>query len=227
MQNKSTSFDKFSNFINAFGATRLLLQRAHDQVFLIEGLVLYASLVDGFCRICLVLKEQIKNKNDDIYDKYIYQTDGDTGISERKIYELAYKNKAISKKVYDELNSLYDIRNKAIHKFFISEIEYSHLEIVCKRYEKLYNELWQIAYNLESEQIKKGVGMTHAGRKSTEKDKIKIHSDIMRKIKSGSERNLAKTLNCVSVEEVVEFASKRGLLQKCICGHEKIIKIPA
>jgi len=222
MQSKDASFDKFQNFINAFGATRLLLRRAHDQGFLIEGLVLYASLIDSFCRICLVLKEQLENKTDHINEKYIYQFAGNSGILERKIYDLAYKNKIISKKIFDELNSLYDIRNKAIHRFFISEIEYSHLEVVCKRYENLYNNLWQIAYYLESEQINKGVGMTIGGKKMTDRDKAKIRFNIMSKIKSGNEKNLAKTLNCVSVKEIVEFGAKKGLLKKCICGHEKI-----
>lgn len=214
MRNKSTSFDKFSNFINAFGTARLLLQRAQEQGFLIEGLVFYASLMDGFCRICLVLQEQIDNNNDKINEKYIYQIDGDFGISERKIYKLAYENRTINKEVYDELDSLYKIRNKAIHRFFISEIEYSHLEVVCNRYEKLYNELWQIIYDLESKQIKKGVGMTRIDKKITKKKKI--YSDIMRKIKSGNEKNLAKTLNCISVEEVIELASKKSLFNKVI-----------
>jgi len=58
-------FERFENFISAFGATRLLLQRSYKQGFLIETLVLYAAIVDGFCRIALILKQQIENKNAD------------------------------------------------------------------------------------------------------------------------------------------------------------------
>ncbi len=223
MDNKST--EKFENFIRAFGATRLLLKRAHENGFLIEGMVLYALLADGFCRICLVLEEQIEKSTSNINEKYIYQDKDEVNFNERTIYKKAFEKKIISKKLFNELNVLYNVRNKIIHRFFISEVEYSHLEIVCNRYERVYDELWKITYNLEAEQIEKGVGMTIRGPKITEADRAETYRDIVRKIKSGSERNLAKTLNCTSVEEVIEFASKNGLLHKCVCGHEKISHI--
>jgi len=213
---------KFQNFLRAFGATRLLLQRAYERGSLIEGLVLYAALVDGFCRICLVLKEQFEKKNGDINQKYIYQHDDEPNFNERKIFGLVFEKKIIDKNLFKELNTLYDIRNKVIHRFFISEVEYSHLEIVCTRYEKVYEQLRKITYDLESEQIKQGVGMTISG-KYTEEDKIETRRDVFKKIKSGSERNLAKTLGCTSVEEIIEFGSKRGFFKKCKeCKHLKI-----
>lgn len=221
----NASFGKLDNFIRSFGATRLLLQRAHDQGFLIEGLVLYAALADGFCRICLVLKEQIENKTGDFNEAYIYQNDGELNFGERVIYQQCLDKKIISKKLFDEVNTLYDIRNKIIHRFFISEVEYSHLEIVCTRYERVYDELWKITYDLESEQINKGIGMTIKGPKITEADKIETRRDILKKIKSGSEKNLAKTLNCTSVEEIIEFGSKNGLFDECICGHIKMLHV--
>lgn len=216
------SLEIFQNFLRAFGATRLLLQRAYERGSLIEGLVLYAALADGFCRICLVLKEQLEKRSMDINQKYIYQHDDEQNFSERKIYHLVFERKIIGKNLFKELNTLYNIRNKVIHRFFISEVEYSHLEIVCTRYEKVYEQLHKITYNLESEQIKQGAGMTILG-KYTEKDKIEIKRDVYKKIKSGSEKNLAKTLGCVSVEEVIEFGSKKGFFKKCKeCKHLKI-----
>jgi len=219
---KNNDLEKFQNFLRAFGAARLLLQRAHERGSLIEGLVLYAALADGFCRICLVLKEQLEKKNGDINQKYIYQHDDESNFNERKIYSLALDKKIIDKILFKELNTLYDIRNKVIHRFFISEVEYTHLEIVCTRYEKVYDQLYKITYDLESEQIKHGAGITISG-KYTEKDKIEIRRDVLKKIKSGSERNLAKTLGCTSVEEIIEFGSKRGFFKKCKeCKHLKI-----
>ncbi len=219
---ENNDLEKFQNFLRAFGATRLLLQRAHKHGFLIEGLVLYAALTDGFCRICLVLKEQLEKKNGDINQKYIYQHDDEPNFNERKIYNLAFEKKIIDRNLFKELNTLYDIRNKVIHRFFISEVEYTHLEVVCARYEKIYEQLHKITYDFESEQIKQGVGMTISG-KYTEKDKIEIRRDVHKKIKSGSERNLAKTLGCVSVEEIIEFGSKKGFFKKCkACKHLKI-----
>lgn len=215
--------EKFENFIYSFGATRLLLQKAYENGSLLEGLVLYAALVDGFCRIAIVLEEQIKNKSNNINESYIYQDNENDYYSERKIFKIAYRKKIINKDLYKEINTLYNIRNKAIHRFFVSEIEYSHLEIVLKRFECVYQELYKIVYDLESKQIKKKIGMTVLG-KFSEADKDKIKKGIYKKkIKSGSERNLAKTLGCISVEEIVELASQNGLLQKCKkCGHLKI-----
>ena len=64
--------------------------------------------------------------------------------------------------------------------------------------------------------------MTRSG-KYTEKDKIETRRDVFKKIKSGSERNLAKTLGCTSVEEIIEFGSKKGFFKKCkACKHLKI-----
>ncbi|MBN1325537.1 hypothetical protein JW977_00950 [Candidatus Falkowbacteria bacterium] len=186
---------------------------------------MYASLVDGFCRVCLVLKEQIEKHTDAINEKYIYQNEGEANFNERAIYKQAFDRKIIGKELYEELNTLYDIRNKVIHRFFIGEVEYSHLEIVCNRYELVYKELWDITYDLEAKQIDENVGMTIKGSKITETDKAEIHQDIVRKIKSFSERNLAKTLNCTSVEEIIEFASKKELLIECVCGHAKIMHV--
>gem|GEM_PF-5941226 len=188
-------------------------------------MVLYSSLTDGFCRICLVLKEQIEKKTGDINETYIYQNDGESNVGERIIYQQCLDKKIINQKLFDELNRLYDIRNKIIHRFFISEVEYSHLEIVCTRYERVYEELWKITYDLESEQIIKGIGMTIKGPKITEADKIETHRDILKKIKSGSEKNLAKTLNCNSVEEIIEFGSKNHLFDECVCGHMKMLHV--
>jgi hypothetical protein len=54
----STS-DKLKNFVHAFGAARLLIQKANKEGALLEGLALYAALTDGFLRIGLVLQRQI------------------------------------------------------------------------------------------------------------------------------------------------------------------------
>ncbi|MEQ9617826.1 MAG: hypothetical protein RIG61_01470 [Deltaproteobacteria bacterium] len=218
----SENLEKFKNFVHTFGATRLLLQRAHEQGFLIEGLVLYASLTDGLCRICLILKEQIKNGNATINPRYIYQNDDKLYFTERKIYKLVRQKNIIESALYHELDNLYSIRNKFIHRFFISEIEYSHLEVVCTRYERVYQQLLKITHDLETEQITQGVGMTISGNYTPE-DESEIKQDIYKKIKTSSERNLAKTLDCSSVEEIIEFSSKSGLINKCgDCGHMKI-----
>ncbi len=194
--------EKLENFINGIGAVRKLLEKAHSDGSLLEALVLYASIVDGLCRISLLLDEQIQSKSSDINEKYIFQDEEDktykSKFDERHIYGLAYDRKIIEKDLYDDLDALYDIRNKAIHRFLISEFKYSHLEIVLEKYELVYQRLWTIVYNLESKQIYKGVGMTVLGNNIDEKDIIK---QILTKIKDGNTESLKNTLGLKMIKD--------------------------
>ena len=114
--------DAFLNFIYSFGAARALLRRAHDNGSLIEGMALYASLIDGFLRIGLVLTRQIKKSTSDIDEALIKQSKGGQYFTERQIYRMAHQEGVIGEQLYSELGRLYDRRNDIIHKFFLTEI---------------------------------------------------------------------------------------------------------
>lgn len=200
-------FTKLSNFINGVGATRILLQRSHKEGFLIEALVLYATLVDGFCRIALVLKQQIDTKSSDFNTKYIYQDNDKDYLSERSIYKLAFEKSILDQGLLDEVNALYEFRNKVIHRFLISEIEYSHLGLVLDRYELVYQRLRNIVYGLESEQIHKGIGMTIA-KKITKEDKTLIYLDILKKIDTDDSEKLKRILGEKLVGDTTKFSER-------------------
>lgn len=217
--------DKFENFLNAFGAARLLLQKAHENGSLLEGLVLYASLVDGFCRSALILKEQLETKSSAINESYIYQSSDKEFISERKVFNLAHSKGILDDELHKEIGRLYDVRNKAVHRFFTSEFEYTHLEYVLGRYEIAYQKLYKIVHELEAEQIRQKVGMTRAAQMS-DADKERARRDMYTKIKSGSEITFAKTLGVVSATEVIEFGRQEGLFDDCkVCAHKKVLHI--
>jgi hypothetical protein len=63
--------DKLNNFVHAFGAARMLIQKANQGGALLEGLALYAALTDGFLRIGLVLKRQIVKNTAEVDDLLI------------------------------------------------------------------------------------------------------------------------------------------------------------
>ena len=220
---------KLENFINGIGAVRKLLEVAHSNGSLIEALVLYASIVDGFCRIALLLNEQMENRTSEINEKYIYQDESDKSylkdFSERKIYEKAHDNKIIERDLYDDLCILYDIRNKAIHRFLISNFKYSHLEIVLEKYELVYQRLYTIVYNLESEQIYKNVGMTVAGE-SSELNESDIMKTIFSKIKDDDIESLKKTLGPKFTKNSQTFSedTERDNLHKNIYDELEIQK---
>jgi len=205
--NSKKDFEKLENFINGVGAARALLGRSYEQEFLIEALVLYATLVDGFCRISLVLKQQIENKSSNFDAKYIHQNDDKDYYSERDVYKLAFKKSILEEDLFNEINALYDFRNKVIHRFLISEIEYAHLGLVLDRYELVFQRLWNIVYSLESEQIQKGVGMTIT-RKVTEEDKKAIHRDILRKVDTKDPEKLKRILGSKLIKDTETFSER-------------------
>lgn len=212
---------EFSNFITSFGATKLLLERAKQKDFLIEALVLYASLVDGLCRIGLVLKEQIINNNSEIDQDYIHQVDGVHGIVEREIYNKSLDEKVISQDIFDDLNRLYDFRNKLIHRFFLSEIDYSKTKTSLLDYEKVYEVLYKIIFDLETQQIKSGIGMSRSGHIPKDVTENSRHG-IIKKIGLFN-REIVHTLGYTTIEEVGEFSRKNGLMDKCKnCDHYKM-----
>lgn len=212
---------KFSNFINSFGATKLLLDRAKQNDFLIEALVLYASLVDGLCRIGLILKEQIDNNNSLINQSYIYQSDEVRGITEREIYKLSLNKHVISEDIFNKLSQLYDFRNKLIHRFFLSEIDYSKTKTYLSEYEEVYQVLYKTIFALETQQIMSGIGMTKGGHISKNTAEESRHK-IIEKIGLFS-RDITHNLGYTTVEELMEFSRKNRLMDKCTkCGHHKV-----
>lgn len=172
----------FANFLRAFGACRLLLQKAHNKNSLIEGVVLYAALLDGLLRISIILKEQIVRKAEEIDETLITQKDRGSFFSERAIYRLALEKEVIDQDIFDELNDLYDKRNAIVHRFFLSSIQYADLPPVLLRFETLYQKLYKKVYELESKQIELGVGMTRGGTKPNPDEKKRIKRDMLKKI---------------------------------------------
>ena len=181
----------FVNFLRAFGACRLLLQKAHGKGSLIEGVVLYAALLDGLLRISIILKEQIDQKTEEIDETLITQKGKGGFFSERAIYQRALEKEVINQDIFDELNDLYDKRNAIVHRFFLSSIQYADLPPVLLRFETLYQKLYKKVYELESKQIELGVGMTRREIKSDRDKEKRIKRDVLKKI-DGSRRWVQK-----------------------------------
>ena len=173
--------DKLNNFVNAFGAARLLIQKANAEGALLEGLALYAALTDGFLRIGLVLKRQIVKKTMAVDDLLISQEKCGQHYTERQIQRMAHGEGIIPQEILDELSALYDKRNDAIHKFFLTGLQYVDLPPFLERYEVMYKTLNRIVYDLEIEQIRKGVGMS-APTKNTKENMLAILRDVAMKI---------------------------------------------
>jgi hypothetical protein len=180
--------DKFNNFVSAFGAARLLLGRANKEGFLVEGLALHSSLTDAFLRIALVLKRQLVRQNDAVDDVLVSQEPGGEFCTERQIQKLALSEQVIDDALYNEIDELYGRRNAIIHRFFLTPLRYAELTPTLDRYNRVYDTLKGVVYDLENEQIKRGIGMTRVGTAKETLDR-EVLLKIDPKLRSADEPN--------------------------------------
>lgn len=156
---KEIDENPLSNFTNTFGAVRLLIDKANKTGSLLEALVLYASFIDAQLRFGIILKNQLKNKTSNYDENLIFQRN-ESYISEGEIHSLALNEKFINDTDYKEISYLYKQRNRAVHRYFISDFEYADIAEILNRYEKIYKILSKGLLKLEKEQVKKDIGMT-------------------------------------------------------------------
>lgn len=152
-------FDSFfENFVYSYATARKLLERAHDNGNLIEGLVLYALLIDATLRNLVAMEDGRLNKDkitsglrfDDIpLDKHYFEHDDGKWLSESQIYKAANKFRIVSDEELKRLNELYFFRNRVVHRFIISDIAYSDIGPYLDEYEMIFLKLYQKLYNAE------------------------------------------------------------------------------
>lgn len=163
-----------ANFTRAFLSTKVLLERSMKVGSLLETLVLNATLLDGILRLGIILSTQLRERNDYVNNDMIFQ-EGNKYISERKIYQMAKDDDILSNEEFKEISSLYDFRNGAIHRFFISGIEYREIKLIINRYEIVLARVRKTVNNLENLQIAEGVGMTR-------QDDIELSEEMVKQI---------------------------------------------
>ena len=151
---------RFDMFIRGFGATVYMVDKAVENQSFIEATCLLASQIDGLLRIGIVLQKQIDNNNSVIEKEWIYQGLADKKKSEKDIYKKAKELGILNDEILNELNVLYEDRNRVIHRFIISEITVAEVENISYKYYQMQKKINSIIYDIESKQIELGVGMT-------------------------------------------------------------------
>jgi hypothetical protein len=154
------------NFVHSFGAARQFLIRAYETGSLIEAMVLYVSLIDGFLRIALVLDKQLAGDLLGDIDAYVQQAPGGAKFTERAIYTETHTRGLIDDAVKAEITDLYEQRNAIIHRFFLTDLKYADLGPLLNRYEVPYEQCAAIVEQLELRQVHEGKGMTVEGPKA-------------------------------------------------------------
>ncbi len=130
----ASDLDKFDRFTGSLAASHDLLNSAIDSGSYIEIIAISANQIDAYLRLSLVITKQLNDKTDDIDTQYLFQSDEDRGFMERKVFDHALKSNVIDHRVFEDLNALYQLRNRVIHRYIISNIKTRDLVDIASRY---------------------------------------------------------------------------------------------
>ncbi len=153
--------------MQGMAAAQLLLNKAIEKRSALECIVLQANLIDGALRIGLILKAQLNAGDSRIDDTLLAQADNDSRISERMVYKRCLENGVIDQTLFQRLTSAYDQRNKCIHRYVLSEIDYDFATRLVFELSDLLDQTSRAVGILEQQQIEKGIGMTVSGSPQT------------------------------------------------------------
>jgi hypothetical protein len=134
----NTPREDFENFTHSVAAARLLLGQAHEKGSLVEGLVLYASVVDALLRILVAHATAEQEGTIKHLDLRYLRHDETLWMNERKVYKAARDSGVLSESEFDELEELYRFRNVVVHRFIISGIAYGEIGPKLDNYEAIY-----------------------------------------------------------------------------------------
>lgn len=220
------SLEKFTDFLKGFAAAHQLMNRAGSNGFFVEYVCLATSIIDGLIRVSLILKHQLDTKSCNIPTELIYQSEQCKIITERAIYKSAFEKNILTIDQFKSLKTLYERRNKVIHRYIISEITTDQVLQIANEYQGLIEIISAIVYKLEEQQIKSGVGITVDGPDMLPND----HKMMIQEMANEKHAHpiLAKNLNATSAD-IYKFANnlkkdKVGRNDLCHCGSGKKYK---
>lgn len=154
--------DRLRDFIAGFTAAVELHNRAGRLGAFIESVCLAATIVDGALRIGLILRHQLNTNTAEVLDELLFQGTEDKAVLERVVYKRALEQKVIDAQLFEKLESLYQQRNRVVHRYIISELTTEDVLNIGIAYEKVIQDVSAAVGILEQEQIKMGVGMTRS-----------------------------------------------------------------
>lgn len=182
--NRKTAFDldKYEKFMASLAASFDLKNKALENKSFIEFSIIVANQIDAYLRLSIIMTDQLKNKTNEIDIKYLYQSQTDRPIIERKIYSLAKEKEIINQTLFEKLESLYLERNKMVHRYIISEFKTRELLEIGYKYENICEEVRLILRDIEDLQFEEKIGIYGNGQHPHEEpneDAMKfLHSQV-------------------------------------------------
>ena len=151
-------FDRFDKFNSSLGASFDLKNKAFENHCFIQFIIVIANQIDAYLRICIVLKYQLIERNHNFKIEYLHQKDDDKPLMEKKIYDKAKELEIINENQHTELYELYNLRNKVVHRYIITDFKTFQLPEISLKYEILCEEIRLILRDVELEQFNKKIG---------------------------------------------------------------------
>jgi uncharacterized protein YutE (UPF0331/DUF86 family) len=169
------SYDRFEKFNASLAASFDLKNKAIENRSFIELIIINANQIDAYLRLCIVHKIQII-KNTSLFElSYLYQGENDKPLMEKKIYNKAKEMDILSEEQHSKLYQLYDLRNKVVHRYIITDIKTRELIEIGYEYEVVCEEIRLILADIETEQFEKKVG--YHGLKDPHRERNENHAN--------------------------------------------------
>lgn len=172
---RAADLDKFDRFLGSLAASYDLLYSAINALAFIEIIAIAANQIDAHLRLSLVIAKQMEQETDNIEIRYLFQADGEKGIMERKVFDDALESKVIDTETFDGLNELYNLRNRVIHRYIISDIKSRDLVTIAGKYLSALEKTRLILRDFEQKQADVPYGLygTKSGKTSITDDAVR------------------------------------------------------
>jgi hypothetical protein len=172
---RAADLDKFDRFLGSLAASYDLLYSAINALAFIEIIAITANQIDAHLRLSLVIAKQLEEKTNNIEIRYLFQADGEKGIMERKVFDDALEFQVIDAETFDSLNELYNLRNRVIHRYIISDIKSRDLVTIAGKYLSALEKTRLILRDFEQKQavVPYGLYGTKSGKTSITDDAIR------------------------------------------------------
>lgn len=157
-RNFAIGFDRFEKFNGSLAASFDLKENALNNHSFTELIIINSNQIDAYLRLCIVLKFQVIEKTNLFKLEYLYQSESDKPIFEKKVYDKAKEMHIISNEQHDRLYKLYALRNNVVHRYIITDIKTIELKEIAYEYEILCEDVRLILADIETEQFKNKVG---------------------------------------------------------------------
>ena len=160
---RAIGLDKFDNFLGSLVTSFDITNKALENYSYIELVAITSNQIDAYLRISIVLMKQLNNNTNDIEVKYLFQGNEDKGIMERKIYKEALTLNIITNEIFEELNKLYDKRNRVIHRYIISYLKTVEITKLAVDYLDVAEKIRLILKKIEDDQMDRKIGIHGKG----------------------------------------------------------------